>query len=471
MPCYLSVQDTQLRIIETNDMFARDFGDAIGEYCYQAYKQRTTPCTECPVLKTLESGESHSSEETVVTRRGDLAQVVVTSTPVLDPRGKIVAAVEMSTNITEVQTLRKELDRTSDRLNRLFDIVPCYISIQDRDLRIIDSNHLFKRDFGDFLDQHCYRAYKGRDSTCPGCSVIKCFDDGAVHSSEERVITRDGQIADVVVYSTPIIGDDGKVNAVMEVSTNITEVKQQHKLAMMGLAVAGMAHRIKNILMGLEGGVLIINDGFDTGEDESVSQGWKMVVRNVEKISKMVRDLLYCSKERRPDLREEVSPAEIVREVCELYRPRTAEDGIDLRLEMEGPAHRGTYDPEGLHNLVVNLVTNAVDACRFDPASSEKKHLIIVRCQRDGVGATVIEIADNGAGIPEDARPKVFQGFFSTKGTEGTGLGLLVVQRVVEEHGGTISLCSSEGEGTTFSVTLPDERRGPKEPAVEDGGS
>ena len=458
MPCYLSVQDDQLRIIETNTLFRRDFGDAVGEFCYKAYKQRGLPCHNCPVLKTLKDGRSHNSEESVITMSGEVARVVVTSAPLFDDSGRCVAVVEMSTNVTEVEAIQHELQQSKQELARLFDIVPCYISVQDRQMRIVESNRLFKEDFGECTGSTCFRAYKGRESVCEDCPVEKTFLDGEVHNSEEIVVTRDCDRADVLVHSAPIVDSDGKISLVMEVSTNVTEFKQEHQLAMMGMAVAGMAHRIKNILMGLEGGIFVLNTGFETDDAATIDEGWKMVGRNVEKISRMVKDLLYCSKGRIPSVEDGVRPDEIVREVHELYRARTAEEGIELSLEVGRGLRPGTFDAEAIYNMVVNLVTNAVDACRFDPAGPEKGHAISLRCRQDQTGEVVIEVEDNGAGIPEEVCDKVFKGFFSTKGTEGTGLGLLVVQKVAEEHGGSVSFSSRDGEGTTFTVVLPPQR-------------
>ena len=455
MPCYLSVQDADLRIIEINTLFRRDFGDTLGMRCYEAYKQRHSPCHNCPVLKTFADGASHNSEETVITRSGDVARVVVTTAPLFDEAGQCVAVVEMSTNVTEVETLHHELQRSKQAVSRLFDITPCYISVQDRDMKIVESNRQFKEDFGECTGSTCYHAYKGRDSICEGCPVEKTFADGQIHSSEEEVVTLDCERADVLVHSAPIMNDAGQITHVMEVSTNITEFKREHQLALMGLAVAGMAHRIKNILMGLEGGIFVLNTGFETDDGETIDEGWKMVGRNVEKISRMVKDLLYCSKGRAPEVVEDVDLVAMVREVYELYLPRMMEEGIELTLEVDDDLKPGAFDPEAIHNMVVNLITNAVDACRFDPAGPGKRHTIALRCQPDDGGRLVIEVEDNGAGIPEEVCDKVFKGFFSTKGTEGTGLGLLVVQKVVEEHGGVVEFSSREGEGTRFTVVLP----------------
>ena len=459
MPCYLTVLDPQLRITETNEFFQRDFGDQIGEHCYKAYLGRDRPCESCPVQRTFADGKNHSGEETVITKHGETAHVVVTSTPILDKKGRVESVVEMATNVTELKTLREEYDREKEAFETLFDLVPCYITVQNPSFVVEQTNKLFRQDFGDFTGNHCFRAYKGRDSICHDCPVERTFADGKVHSSEETVTTRGGQRAQVIVQSMPIHDEEGKIASVMEVSTNITEVKQlQHRLAMMGLAVAGMAHRIKNILMGLEGGIFVVNTGFEMEEPETVTEGWEMVERNVARISSTVKDLLYCSKTHEADLKEDVSPGSVMQEVYELYRPRAEQEGIDLRLEIPHIPRSGTFDPDGLLKLLTNLTSNALDACLFDPDCDKKQHVINLTCNQYNADQTVLEVSDNGAGIPDDVRHKVFENFFSTKGTEGTGLGLLVVQKIVEEHGGAITFTSKEGEGTSFKVVLPEGR-------------
>lgn len=457
VPCYLSVQDKDLKIIETNAAFRRDFGDHMGEHCYQAYKRRDSACPECPVLRTFKDGTSHTSEETALTKAGETAEVLVTSAPIFDEADNtVVAVMEMSTNVTELKTLHRELERRREHFKRLFDIVPCYISVQDREYRIVESNRLLKKDFGECDDRHCYRIYKDQDSICPDCPVEKTFADGQVHTSEELVTTREGRRTNMMVYSMPIEDENGDITAVMEVGANITEVKQlERQLVMVGLAVTGMAHRIKNILMGLEGGIFVAKTGLEENDQETTDQGWDMVERNVARISRVAKDLLFCSKEREPELQDNVCPQDIVREVFELYQPRASKEGIELRVDLSEEKQSGVFDPEGLHKLIANLTANALDACRFDPGIEHKQHRITLRCMSEGADTTIIEVADNGAGIPEEYRDTVFRGFFSTKGTEGTGLGLLSAQKVAREHGGDITFVSEEGKGTTFTVNLP----------------
>ena len=359
-------------------------------------------------------------------------------------------------NHEPVANLRRELNQTRRGYKRLFTAVPCFICVLDRDHHILEANDLYRREFGVTDRSLCYEVCKHRTSKCPDCIVDATFADGQTRSNEEMLLTRDGRRINAVVHTRPIYDDAGEIISVMEVFTDITEVKRlQRQLALTGRAVAGTAHRVKNILMGLEGGIFIVSDGLEEDDREAIAEGWEMVERNVQRVSAIVKDLLYCAKEREPDFKADVCPQEIVLEVRDLYADRMAEDNIEIRAEVAEPFDRGTFDPEGLHSLLCNLVANAIDACRFDPADDKPGHLIALRCRQNGDGATVFEVEDNGAGIPDDLNAKLFQDFFSSKGTEGTGIGLLVVQKVAEEHGGTITFESEPGQGTIFTVAIP----------------
>jgi signal transduction histidine kinase len=209
--------------------------------------------------------------------------------------------------------------------------------------------------------------------------------------------------------------------------------------------------------MGLEGGIFIVNDGLEIDDREVISNGWEMVERNVQRVTAIVKDLLFCAKERAPEFDHNVCPQEILLEVRDLYAARMADENIEIVADVPLPHHRGTFDPEAIHSLLCNLVANAIDACRFDSSEQKNGHQVILRCLRNDDGHTVFQVEDDGEGIPEELTLKVFNEFFSSKGTEGTGIGLLVVQKVAEEHGGTVTFHSHPGAGTIFTVTIPEE--------------
>jgi len=116
-----------------------------------------------------------------------------------------------------------------------------------------------------------------------------------------------------------------------------------------------------------------------------------------------------------------------------------------------------SLDPKGIHRCLLNLISNAIDATTFDEDES-KKYLVRVATRRESDGALILQVSDNGCGMDEAARKQIFSSLFSTKGSQGTGLGLLITQKIVREHGGTIKVDSEPGKGSTFVIRLPPGR-------------
>ncbi|MCW5977161.1 MAG: PAS domain-containing protein [Bryobacteraceae bacterium] len=337
----------------------------------------------------------------------------------------------------------------------LIDEVPCFISVQDRDLRIIEANRTFVESFGSRIGAHCYEVYKRRSDRCPDCPVLETFDDGKRHADEHVWIDSSGKEMYVVVHTSPIRDSLGEITAVMEVSDDITELRTlQDKLAALGGLVSSIAHSIKNMLEGLRGGVYIVNLGLRDNNQRDIRTGWEMVERNVGRLSAMILDMLYCSKDRAPR-RLPVSVSAVAKEVAQLFAPRAAERSIRLDAEIAGEALTVPGEPKDVHSLISNLLANAIDACAADE-SDDKESRVVVRVLSEGNHA-VVEVEDNGPGMDDETRARLFSRFFSTKGGLGTGLGLMVAHKVATEHGGTIAVRSAPGEGATFTVRLPME--------------
>jgi signal transduction histidine kinase len=240
------------------------------------------------------------------------------------------------------------------------------------------------------------------------------------------------------------------------------ELLRSERLAATGQTVAGMAHAIKNILGGLKGGRFMVNKGLEIKEMKYLQDGWAMVERNIEKISQLTMDLLSFCKERDPEW-EIVQPNDLIREVFELYRDQAAERGVRLKLDLDEKMEPLALDPREMYQVLANLVGNALDACTLGDYAPPDPETII--CSRSLPEKKILlEIRDNGMGMSEEVRKKLFTIFFSTKGSRGTGLGLLLSHKIVQEHGGEIQVQSSPQQGAVFQVILP--KRLLTEPAV-----
>jgi two-component system, NtrC family, sensor kinase len=225
---------------------------------------------------------------------------------------------------------------------------------------------------------------------------------------------------------------------------------QAERLAAVGQTIASLSHHIKNILQGIRGGSFLIEEGLKETDNDVVRRGWRIVEKNQERISNLVMDMLTFSKERQPEM-VEADLNEIVADVIELMSVRVKENNICLEAHYDPSLPRLCFDPDALHRAVLNVVTNAIDACE-DVDSGR----VTVRTDfSDGPDIVRIVVEDNGQGIePEDLK-KIFSVFESRKGSRGTGLGLSVSQKIFREHQGDIRVESRPGEGSRFMLEMP----------------
>ena len=222
------------------------------------------------------------------------------------------------------------------------------------------------------------------------------------------------------------------------------------RMAAMGQTIATLSHHIKNILQGVRGGSYLIDMGLNDHNEDLVRKGWHVVEKNQNRIYNLVMDMLTFSKERKPAY-QQAQLNETVHDVFELMQARAVDCSVELRFE---PAHDlplCTFDPEGIHRAILNIVTNAIDAVEGSDHATVK----IETGLNPITDLFWVSVADNGPGIVEDQLQRIFNVFESTKGARGTGLGLAVSQKIIREHGGEITVESRLGDGSRFTLAWP----------------
>ena len=454
IPFNASVIDREFNIVMANQSFSRYFGDWKSKKCYEVYKKASRPCAHCNALAAFENGQSSVVDELGINRQGRPAHYVVHITPLRKGSSKRIDYVlEMSTDVTETKHWQKEFQL-------LFDRVPCYITVIDRDYRITRANESFREQFGDVEQQFCYEIYKKGNKRCRHCPAAQTFRDGKIHKSEQTGINREGRKTSYIVTTTPLARDENRVEHVIEISTDITELKhlenemlEAERLAAVGETVAGLAHSIKNILMGLEGGMYIVSLGLKKDDKIKIAEGWEMLERNFGKTTTLVKDFLNFAKGQLPEL-EMADPNESVKEIVELYRENVSRLGIHLISDINPQTKKAPLDRKGIHTCLANLVSNAIDACN----TSEAAHKFVKIRAYDENGTLVFEVIDNGVGLNYEIKKRIFTTFFTTKGGEGTGLGLLTTRKIINEHGGKILVHSQKEQGARFRIELPRKR-------------
>jgi len=224
---------------------------------------------------------------------------------------------------------------------------------------------------------------------------------------------------------------------------------EAERLATIGRTVAGLAHCIKNITNALKGGEYIVDKGFRDNNPELLQKGWEITKQGSERIRDLVYDMLTISKKREPEYTV-CCPHEIVTEVIGIIKEKAKEKKVAILTHFDEQIGEVKIDKKNIFRCLLNLATNALDA------SKETDGLLKIETfkmpEKPFFGFRII---DNGQGISEENQKKLFTEFFSTKGSEGTGLGLSVTQSIIREHGGTIKCDSQLGEGTTFTISMP----------------
>lgn len=467
VPAYIAVVDHGYRIIKANRYFKKTFGDPTGRFCYQAYKGRQEKCSECPVEQTFLQGTLQVHEEMGRSKDGGEVYYLVYSAPIHDRRGDVQYAMEMSIDLTERKKLENTLQASQDFLNNLIDNSLCGMVALDSRGRVIVYNRSAERIFGypasEVVGSAELERFFPRKTSQKILSILegKAGKEGLPTSPQETWLrSKEAERIPVRFSAVPLVQQRSTLGAVgffedlRPIKALQREKLQAEKLAAVGQTVAGFAHGIKNIVTGLEGGLYVVQSAMKKKDDALLQKGWGMVERNIEKVSQLMKDLLNYSRSRVPDLKW-VNPRDLAEEVCSLFQEKASRQGVIISVESDPAMGSACLDPKGIHTCLTNLISNAMDACLSDPG--KELHKVILRIRKEADESVAFEVEDNGIGMPESIKEKLFTTLFSTKGTSGTGLGLLVTHKIVQEHGGYITVETKLGRGSIFRILLPQE--------------
>ncbi len=214
----IAIIDRDFRIVEANKNFAETFGPWEGEYCYKVYKHRDTPCESCLAVKTFEDGQSRVKDETGYDQDGNFAYYIVRTEPIIDEDGSIPYVIEFSDDITESQEIQRVY-------HILFDRVPCYVQILDRNLTVVRANKKQRETFGECEGMHCHDVYKRKTTRCHPCPALLAFQDGQVHTAEHVGKTKEGQEILFVTTASPLARGDDEITHVIEISMDVTALR------------------------------------------------------------------------------------------------------------------------------------------------------------------------------------------------------------------------------------------------------
>jgi len=460
VPITISILDRDYRIVRANRSLEETYGRATGQPCFRVYKGRTEPCADCPAKQTFADGLEHLSHQVGRTPEGAETRYVVSTSPFTWDADGVDQVIEISTDVTQLHSLETELRETHELYHSLIQNARDGIVAVNREGKVRILNEAARRLIGwdreDLPDRTTLRMmlpasffgdrFDARSTQDQEFSIPRVEGEGEGVEGEIPVLFR----AIELMSENHPLGRAAFLQDLSEMRRLERENLDNERLAAVGQTVAGLAHTIKNLLMGLEGGMYMVDSGLKRGDEDRLHDGWEMLQRNFEKTASMVRDFLSFAKGRVPKLTL-TDPQKLVRDVVALYRDTAKRQGVNLVVEERHTMFDAPLDRDGIEACLTNLISNAIDAVMLREDAGGR---VVVRTFDQG-GDLVFEVEDNGIGMEAEVARQVFTTFFTTKGGKGTGLGLLTTRKIVQEHGGTIDLDTDPGVGSTFRITLP----------------
>ncbi len=473
VPCFITVQDKQYRLLRSNKEFKDRFKPLPGQHCYEAYKGRSEKCPVCPVETTFATGKSATSEESGLDSQGNLRHWLVTTAPLRDDTGEVVAAMEMSLDITARKELEQEAKRLEAKYQAIFRTIPSPVFLLDLEgLTILDCNESAETVYGSSREAMLGQSF-------PAFALPEAQErlgtDLIAGKSQDRLPQRlpDGRTIYVAMLASPVTigGKDVLLITVTDITRRL-EAEQQlvhaGKMATLGEMAAGVAHELNQPLTVIKGAASYFLKKLAKGEpvapDIMIDLSQEMD-SHVDRASKIINHLREFG--RRPEMElAAVDVAEVLQRSLEMFRQQLSLRQIEVAMDVAESMPHVMGDAGRLEQVFVNLLLNARDAIeeKFVAGSAtEGQKRITISAARAG-GMVHIRIQDTGSGVPSGVQSRLFEPFFTTKATgKGTGLGLSISYGIIQDCGGQITLEHTGPDGATFLVTLP--------AATEEGGA
>ena len=465
VPCLITVQDRNYNLLRFNKEFSDRFDPEPNDFCYHAYKGRSEKCERCPVEWTFTDGKSYSTEETGVDKDGSIKHWIVRTSPILNDNGDVVAAMEISLDITERKMLEVELEKSEKKYHAIFNNIPNPVFVLEMNsLTILDCNmsarsvygyppeKLIKKPFLDLFreDERDHYAFKLKTA-----SIINQAKHIRADKKELYVNLR----ISVSEYS----GQEVLLVTTSDITKRL-ETEQQliqaSKMATLGEMATGIAHELNQPLSVIKTASSFFIKKINKQEEIAADILHNMLTKidqNVDRASKIINHMRQFA--RKSDLEmEKVHVNAILENAFEIFSQQLKVRGIEVEWHLDKNLPKIQGDPGRLEQVFINLLLNARDAIeeRWQDAGAAiaEKKITLTSCMI--FDKVFVRVRDTGSGIPKHILDKIFEPFFTTKEVgKGTGLGLSISYSIIKECGGDITVTSEKDQGTCFTVKFP----------------
>ncbi len=468
VPCTITVQDKNLRLLSYNQAFADEFHARPGEYCYKVYKGRDEPCVHCPVIRTFEDGLPHVTEEITVDRDGCRRTFFVSTSPMTDESGAVASVMEISLDISESKFLEEELERSRKKYQAIFSCIPSALFVlSPEDLTILECNARPETLYG----------YEPTELL--GRPFLSLFDEPDVAPFEEAIRAqrhidrvrhrrKDGTdfFAAVRTSSAAYPGAQVFLASVTDITSRL-ETEQQliqaSKMATLGEMSTSVAHELNQPMTVIQTIADLLVRRVRRGQcvdQDTLTEMAEGISRHIARATGIINHMREFGRKSDRNVAA-VSLSAVIRRTFELFSQQLKVRNIEVTFDLPDdlPDVAGQANP--LEQVFMNLLLNARDAVdeRYGQQSVPGVKRIAIAAGRETVEGrqfVTASVADNGPGIAPEVLGRIFEPFFTTKEVgKGTGLGLSISYGIVKDYGGEIIADMPAGGGARFTIRLP----------------
>ncbi len=465
VPCLITVQNRNYKLLRYNKEFSDRFDPEPGDYCYHAYKGRSEKCEHCPVEWTFADGKSYSTEETGVDKDGSIKHWIVRTSPIVNQKGEVVAAMEISHDISERRQLEDDLKRSEKKYHAIFNNIPNPVFVLDmQTLDILDCNMSVESVYGFSLEDIIGKPFLNlfREDERKGYAAKM---KAGVVINQAKHVTQSGKelYVNIRIALSEYTGNEVLLVTTGDITKRL-EAEQQliqaSKMATLGEMATGVAHELNQPLSVIKTASSFIIKKIDREETlkaKVLNTMLSKVDSNVDRATRIINHMRQFA--RKTDLAlEKIAINDVLLNAFEIFSQQLKVRGISVNKDLGRDLPKVQVDPDRLEQVFINLLLNARDAIEEKASRSRQmdpEDQITLKTYQDS-DQVIAEVCDTGVGIPKHVAEKIFEPFFTTKEVgKGTGLGLSISYGIVKDCGGTIRVVPGADRGACFRVSFP----------------
>jgi histidine kinase len=465
VPCIITVQDRNYKLIRYNKEFYEKFKPRAGDTCYAAYKGRKEKCVICPVERTFEDGLSHFSEERGVNKDGTPTHWIVNTSPIKDENGEIVAAMEMSLDVTQTKILEEELEKSEKKYYAIFDNIPNPVFVLDMDtLEILDCNTSVEGVYGYTKEEMIEKSFLELFRPEEQDHYRELIKTTAVINQVRHLNKNDGSLfVNIRISPSEYPGEKVYLVTTSDITQRL-ETEQQliqaSKMATLGEMATGVAHELNQPLSVIKTASQFFMKKIrkkEKIEDDILFDMTEEIDSYVDRATKIINHMRQFGRKSDVTL-EKVQVNTVLKKALEILGQQLKVRGIEVVLDLEDDLPVIMADSDRLEQVFINLLINARDAIdeRWESKPHQKGDKKITLKTKSAGREITVGISDTGAGIPNPILQRIFEPFFTTKKVgQGTGLGLSISYGIIKDCKGRIRAVSHKNEGASFIIKFP----------------